>query len=89
MGKICEWIKDNFCNSKTPYEEMEEYKAKYQNPSSKGVADKGGMKFLSSYSQWRVEVELVHPSKMGLKLGENLYGEVLIIFSSCLEKEPY
>ena len=68
------------------YEEMEEYKAKYQNPSSKGMADKGTMKFLSSYSQWRVEVELVHPSKMGLKLGENLYGEVLIIFSSCLEK---
>lgn len=86
MGKICEWIKDKFCNSKTPYEEMEEYKAKYQNPSSKGVADKGAMKFLSSYSQWRVEVELVHPSNMGLKFGENLYGEVLIIFSSCLEK---
>ena len=49
MGKICEWIKDNFFNRKTPYEEMEEYKEKYQNPSSKGVADKGALKFLSSY----------------------------------------
>ena len=86
MGKICEWMRNKFCNSKTAYEEMEEYQAKYQNPSSRATADKGVKKFLSSFREWRREVELAHPSKAGLKLGENLYGEILIIFSACLDK---
>lgn len=86
MCKICDWIRSKFCDSKTAYEEMEEYKAKYQNPSSRTTADKGVKIFLSSYHKWRTEVEMAHPSKTGLKLGENLYGEILIIFSVCLDK---
>ena len=81
MCKICDWIRSKFCDSKTAYEEMEEYKAKYQNPSSRTTADKGVKIFLSSYHNWRTEMEMAHPSKTGLKLGENLYGEILIIFS--------
>lgn len=86
MGKICEWIRDMFCSSKTAYETMKAFKGMYKNPSSAAIADKGVKAFLSSYQQWRSEVELVHPSKEGLEFGEKLYGEVLIIFSACLDK---
>lgn len=65
---------------------MEAFKEKYQNPSSVRTANKGVKQFLSAYRRWRGEVELVHPSKTGMKFGEKLYGDVLIIFSACLEK---
>lgn len=86
MGKICDWLKDQFCGNKTSYEEMEEFKAKYQNPSSEAVADKGVKKFLASYQQWRGEVDYVHKSQNGLEFGEKMYAEILIVFSACLDK---
>ena len=86
MGKLCEWIKSKFCDSMTAYEEMKQYKAKYQNPSSQAVADKGVKRFLASYHLWKGEVDYVHKSQNGLVFGEKLYGEILIIFSACLDK---
>lgn len=65
---------------------MEAYKAKFQNPSSARMADRGVKGFLSSYRRWRGEVELIYPSKTGFMYGEKLYGDILIIFSACLEK---
>ena len=86
MCKICRLLKTLFSKCQTEFEEMEVYKAKYQNPSSAKMADRGVKGFLSSYRRWRDEVELVHPSKTGLIYGEKLYGDILIIFSACLEK---
>ena len=79
-------LRNLFCKRQTEYEEMEAYKAKYQNPSSARMADRGVKGFLSSYRRWRGEVELIHPSKAGLLYGEKLYADILIIFSACLEK---
>lgn len=86
MCKIYRLLKTLFCKCQTEFEKMEVYKAKYQNPSSARIADRGVKGFLSSYRSWRGEVELVHPSMTGLMYGEKLYGDILIIFSACLEK---
>lgn len=89
MGKLCEWIKKMLFGGKTTYEELKAYIAMFKEPSSDKDADKGVKAFLTSYRQWRSEVELVHPSCNGLEFGEKLYGESLIIFSACLDKGTY
>lgn len=89
MGKICNWIKNFFCNSKNEFEEMEAYKAKYHNPSTANTANKGVREYLANYRKWRCAVELMYRSKNTnnrLEFGEKLYGDILIIFSACLDK---
>ena len=89
MGKIYEWVKNMFCNNKTEFEEMEEYNAKFKNPSSVTIADKGVKKYLANYRKWKGSVELMYRSKNSknsLEFGEKLYGDILIKFSVCLDK---